>query len=63
MTAVEEVNKKLLEMQGPGFSKDSGAEFLAIWCLQAGTDFKLIQPAAYQDSGIPLWKKLQSERC
>lgn len=38
---MEEVNKKLFEMQGPGFSKDPGAAFLAIWCLQAGTDFPI----------------------
>lgn len=41
VTAVEEVNKKLFEMQGPVFYKDSGAEFFAIWCLQAGTDFPI----------------------
>ena len=39
MMAVEEINKKLFEMQGASFSKEPGAGFLPIQYLQAGRDF------------------------
>lgn len=42
---MEEINKKLFEMQGPGFSKDPGDE-LPFGIYRLGEIFQLLQPAA-----------------